>query len=177
MIYNFPTVTAGLDLDSSLIAELAAHPNIVGTKLSCGNIGKLHRLTTTPHITPDTFAVFPGRSDVFLQALISGSSGAICALPNIVPRLHVKLYDLWKAGKLDEALKIQELLCHGDWATNKVGGVSGVKTVISQAFGYGSGVVRSPLTQVAAEKVLSTEGDILRKMIEMEKGLEDKFKA
>ena len=37
MIYNFPTVTAGIDLDSDVIGALAAHPNIVGTKLSCGN--------------------------------------------------------------------------------------------------------------------------------------------
>ena len=86
MIYNFPTVTAGLDLDSDTITTLAAHPNIVGTKLSCGNIGKLQRLTSA--LSPEGFATFPGKSDVFLQGLISGSAGVIGALPNVAPKAH-----------------------------------------------------------------------------------------
>jgi dihydrodipicolinate synthase/N-acetylneuraminate lyase len=176
MIYNFPTVTAGLDLDSSIIAQLAQHPNIVGTKLSCGNIGKLHRLTTTPHITPSTFAVFPGRSDVFLQGLLSGSSGAICALPNLFPCVHVKLWKLWKEGKMDEAMKIQGLLAHGDWAMSKIGGVSGVKGAISQWFGYGTPTVRSPLTPADPAKLKSEEAGPLEKLLEMERALEEASK-
>lgn len=62
MVYNFPVVTAGLNLDSDIIGELAQHPNIVGTKLSCGTIGKLHRLTST--VPASKFATFPGVSDV-----------------------------------------------------------------------------------------------------------------
>jgi 4-hydroxy-2-oxoglutarate aldolase len=44
MIYNFPTVTAGQDLDSDIIATLAEHPNIVGTKLSCGTLANCNEL-------------------------------------------------------------------------------------------------------------------------------------
>ena len=39
MIYDFPTATGSQELDSDIIATLAEHPNIVCTKLSCGNIG------------------------------------------------------------------------------------------------------------------------------------------
>ena len=45
MVYNFPTVTAGIDLDSDIILTLSDHPNIVGTKLSCGN----HRKAPSNH--------------------------------------------------------------------------------------------------------------------------------
>jgi 4-hydroxy-2-oxoglutarate aldolase len=143
MIYNFPRVTAGIDLDSSIITELAAHPNIVGVKLSCGNIGKLHRITTDTK--PSEFAVFTGRSDVLSQGLLSGSAGGIVALANIAPKIHTKLFKLWKEGKQEEAMKIQATLGHGDWAVSKIGGISGVKAVVNKEFGYGNGRVRGPL--------------------------------
>ncbi|KAK0499249.1 hypothetical protein EDD18DRAFT_1377261 [Armillaria luteobubalina] len=35
IIYNFPTLTNGLNPDSDVIEELAKHPNIIGIKLAC----------------------------------------------------------------------------------------------------------------------------------------------
>ena len=81
LIYNFPTVTAGQDLDSDVLAALAQHPSIVGTKLSCGNIGKLARLTGLAN-----FAPLVGKADVLLPALRAGGAGGICALANVAPR-------------------------------------------------------------------------------------------
>lgn len=40
MLYNFPGICNGLDLDVPLIRKLAMHKNIVGIKLSCGSVGK-----------------------------------------------------------------------------------------------------------------------------------------
>lgn len=51
MIYNFPVVTAGIDLDSDVINTLAQHPNIVGTKLSCGQIGRDNIVMPTLNLT------------------------------------------------------------------------------------------------------------------------------
>ncbi|KAJ7591550.1 hypothetical protein C8J56DRAFT_935832 [Mycena floridula] len=143
MIYNFPVVTAGIDLDSDILAVLAKHPNIVGTKLSCGNIGKLQRLTSL--YSPSEFAVFAGKSDTFLHGLSAGSAGLIGALVNIVPKQHKVLYDLYKEGKLTEAMALQARLGHGDWAITKLGGIGGVKAVVSKSFGYGGNSVRGPL--------------------------------
>jgi len=148
MVYNFPVVTAGIDLDSDTIATLAQHPNIVGTKLSCGNVGKLHRLTS--QTSASEFAVFAGRSDVLLHGLLSGSAGGITALMNVVPKVHFSLYKAYKEGKLEEAMKLQAILGQADWAVQKLGGVGGVKAIVSHAFGYGSGAVRGPLRPVDA---------------------------
>ena len=43
------------------------------------------------------FATLTGVSEVLLQGLLelSGSTGAIAALPNILPKLHVQLYQLY----------------------------------------------------------------------------------
>ena len=144
MIYNFPVVTAGLNLDSDIIGQLAQHPNIVGTKLSCGTVGKLHRLTSSVPITK--FATFPGVSDVFLQGLVSGSAGLIGALRNVAATAHMEVYRLYKAGKIEEAAKIQAMIGHADWELGKLGSIGGIKAVVSKHFGYGSTVVRAPLS-------------------------------
>lgn len=34
MVYNFPGAASGIDLDSDLLEDIAAHPNIVGAKVS-----------------------------------------------------------------------------------------------------------------------------------------------
>ena len=167
MVYNFPVVTAGIDLDSDIILALSDHPNIVGTKLSCGNIGKLHRITSVKPASE--FCTLAGVSEVLLQGLLSGSAGAIAALPNLVPKLHMKMYALYQAGKIEEAMKIQGQLGQGDWATKKAGGIGAMKTLISEHFGYGEIYVRRPL--VATAQLSGPSVDQLEELIAIEKTL------
>ena len=167
MIYNFPTVTAGIDLDSDTIAILAAHPNIVGTKLSCGNIGKLTRLTSS--VPSSEFATFPGKSDVFLQGLISGSAGIIGALPNVAPKAHMSVYRGYKDGNLKEAAEMQSLLSHADWQLGKIGSIAGIKAIVAKHFGYGETHVRGPLSAVESLEGFAT--DKLEALIAIEKFL------
>ncbi|CAA7265556.1 unnamed protein product [Cyclocybe aegerita] len=170
MIYNFPVVTAGQDLDSDILSTLAEHPNIVGTKLSCGNIGKLQRLTT--RFPSSEFAVYAGRSDAFLHGLNAGSAGTIAALVNLVPKLHGKLYKLFQEGKHLEAMVLQGKLGQGDWAASKVGGIGGIKAVISRNFGYGTPSVRGPLKAVNLDNFADNKYyRTLLELIEMEKAL------
>lgn len=44
MIYNFPGVTNGINLSSSLLHRLSSHPNIIGTKLTCNTVSKIQYL-------------------------------------------------------------------------------------------------------------------------------------
>jgi 4-hydroxy-2-oxoglutarate aldolase len=170
MVYNFPVVTAGLDLDSDTISALAKHPNIVGTKLSCGNIGKLQRLTST--FKQSEFAVFAGKSDVLLQGLLSGSAGGICALVNVTPKIHAELFRLWKEGKIGEAMTLQAAMGHADWAAQKIGGIGGIKSVVSKAFGYGGSTVRGPLKPVEPDSLQGNKYfDTLQTLIAEEKKL------
>ncbi|KKA17002.1 Dihydrodipicolinate synthetase [Rasamsonia emersonii CBS 393.64] len=77
LLYNYPAVAAGIDLDSDMIVDLAQHPNIVGCKLTCGNTGKLNRIAAgtraaTPHDPASGFLCLGGSADFTLQALIGG---------------------------------------------------------------------------------------------------------
>lgn len=114
----------------------------MGCKLTCGNVGKLQRVSSA---LPETsFATFGGKSDFFLPALVAGSNGIIAALANIVPKLHLQVLRYYEKGDLQAAQELQSKLSHADWALTKVG-IAGVKAIVSQHFGYGTGRGRKPL--------------------------------
>ncbi|GLA44018.1 hypothetical protein AnigIFM63309_002279 [Aspergillus niger] len=143
LIYNFPGVTGGIDISSDSTIRLAqSNSNIVGCKLTCGNVGKLQRISSTLPTT--SFAAFGGKSDFFLPALVAGSNGIIAALANIAPKVHVKLLRRYENGDIKGAQELQSLLSHADGALVKVG-VTGVKAIVAHCFKYGSGQGRKPL--------------------------------
>ena len=106
IIYNFPAVCNGLDLDSEIITEITKrNANIVGVKLTCGSVAKITRLAAT--FSPSRFAVFGGQSDFLVGGLASGSAGCIAAFANVFPRSVARIYDLWMAGQHEKALSLQ----------------------------------------------------------------------
>lgn len=105
VIYNFPAVCNGVDLDSATIAKLAKkHGGIVGVKLTCGSVAKITRLTA--ELPADRFATFGGQSDFLIGGLSVGSAGCIAAFANVFPRTLARIYTLYKEGKHDEALAL-----------------------------------------------------------------------
>lgn len=152
----------------SIIRLAQSNHNIVGCKLTCGNVGKLQRVSST--LQADSFAVFGGRSDFFLPALIAGSNGIIAALANIVPKLHVEMLKRYENGDLEAARELQAQLSHADGALAKVG-ISGVKAIVSHYFGYGTGRGRKPLGNTTAESISQEILDHIQKVVEQEKKL------
>jgi 4-hydroxy-2-oxoglutarate aldolase len=107
VIYNFPGVCNGVDLDSAFITAMAQrHPNIVGVKLTCGSVAKITRLAAV--LPKDKFAVFGGQSDFIIGGLSSGSSGCIAAFANVFPKTISRIYTLVQEGKTDEALILHQ---------------------------------------------------------------------
>lgn len=107
VIYNFPAVCNGVDLDSDMITALAKkHANIVGVKLTCGSVAKITRLRAA--FAPSEFAPYGGQSDFLIGGLTAGSAGCIAAFANIFPKTVVKVYDLYQEGKFAEAMKLHQ---------------------------------------------------------------------
>ena len=170
IIYNYPGVVAGIDMDSDLIIRISQHPNIVGTKFTCANTGKLTRVARALRaITPPSpfplndqqqpsphhpakaaanhpYVAFGGIADFTLQCLISGGSATIVGTANVAPRTCVQVFNLWSAGKLAEAYQLQKILADGDGALSKVL-IPGTKQVLQAFFGYG-GYPRPPLRRL-----------------------------
>lgn len=169
MIYNFPAVANGIDLDSDFILEAASHGNIVGTKLTCCNVGKLQRISGNI-ATSKSFNAIVGKSEAFLPGLVAGSGGLIGALVNLVPRAHVELLRLYDNGQLSEAQRIQDLLSDADYAVVKLG-VPGLKSALDKYYGYGEGRSRQPLGQVAADSWPAQTVVKVEKVLALEKKL------
>ncbi|EFX05507.1 dihydrodipicolinate synthetase family protein [Grosmannia clavigera kw1407] len=171
LIYNFPGVTSGIDISSDSVIRLGKkHPGkIVGVKLTCGNLGKLQRISST--LPSDGFAPFGGKSDFFLPALVAGSNGVIAALANVAPKAHVELLRLYQSGDLKAAIALQSKLSHADWALSKVG-VAGVKAVVSHFFSYGTGRGRRPLGVTTVSALGEDIVTPIQAVVEIEKQLQ-----
>ncbi|OAX81787.1 hypothetical protein ACJ72_03865 [Emergomyces africanus] len=145
IIYNYPPAVSGIDLDSDTIITLSKHPNIVGCKFTCGNMGKLNRVAAAQDnkTSPASFLCLGGSGDFTIQTLIGGGSGIIGGIANIAPKTCVRVMDLYIQGKLKEARSAQEVLARGDWAAIQ-GGVVGIKSAMESHLGYG-GFARKPL--------------------------------
>ena len=143
LVYNFPAVCNGLDLDSEIIAEMTKqHDNIVGVKLTCGSVAKIARLAAI--FPPSRFAVFGGQADFLLGGLAVGSSGCIAAFANVFPNAIARVFDLWSTGREKEALALQRVLSLAESPTKT--GVASTK--------YAAAVMTAPRAGI-------TDADIL----------------
>ncbi|KAJ5621143.1 hypothetical protein N7510_005127 [Penicillium lagena] len=107
IIYNFPAVCNGIDLDSATIARLAKkHSNIVGVKLTCGSVAKITRLSA--EFSPERFAIFGGQSDFLIGGLAAGSMGTIAGFANVFPKTIVNIYNLYQEGKVQQAMELHK---------------------------------------------------------------------
>lgn len=173
VLYNYPGAVAGIDMDSDLIIKLAKHPNIVGTKFTCGNTGKLTRvaLATNACTTKSNgsgYMAFGGMADFTAQTAASGGSGIIAGGANVLPKTCVKVWNLWAEGKYDEAIELQKVLSKGDWVLTKAA-IPGTKSAIQSYYGYG-GYPRQPLKRLPQEKV-DAVAEGIREVMDVERSL------
>ena len=85
VIYSFPSVTSGLDINSEMLDRLGQHKNIVGVKLTCGGIAKVTRAVGA--FKPSQFVVLAGQSDWLIPAMAAGSVGCITGVANLYPKV------------------------------------------------------------------------------------------
>lgn len=190
ILYNYPGAVAGIDMDSDLIIRISQHPNVVGTKFTCANTGKLTRVARALNaITPPSpfepasktastskpyenhpYVAFGGMADFTLQTLISGGSAIIAGGANVLPRTCVQIFNLWSSGRIAEAVELQKLLSAGDWVLSKTT-IPGTKSAIQSYYGYG-GYPRRPLRRLSEAEVKSV-ADGIKEAMEVELKLPD----
>ncbi|KAN0104107.1 aldolase [Hyaloscypha variabilis] len=153
VIYNFPMVAGGIDLSSDDVVDIArAAPNICGIMLSCGNIGKVSRITS---LLDGSFKILAGFIDFLLPAVSIGSAGAISPLPNIAPEFAMELWratqSLDSATDWSKARRLREIASLAEAELLK-GGVAGLKYLLHHRFGY-SATPRLPLQPLSEDAV------------------------
>ncbi|KAF2189251.1 aldolase [Zopfia rhizophila CBS 207.26] len=138
VIYNFPGVCNGIDLDSETIAAIAKRNpgKIVGVKLTCGSVGKITRLVA--ELPSNVFSTFGGQGDFLIGGLAVGSAGCISAFANVFPKTLSKIYELYMAGKVKEALELHRTAALAESPTKA--GIASTKYAVSQYSAIAAGI-------------------------------------
>ena len=104
-LYNIPMFASPIDVPT--IRRLAEFERIVGIKDSSGDLAFMMRMIAAVRpIRPD-FAFLTGWEAVLVPMLLIGCDGGTHATSGVVPELTRKLYDLTRAGQIDEAMRLQ----------------------------------------------------------------------
>ncbi len=104
MVYNNP-VAYRVDLKPSHMLELADCEWLVAIKESSDDI---RRITDLRNALGDRYQLFLGVDDLAFEGLALGCDGLLAGVGCTFPRETVALYDLMKAGKFAEALKLYQ---------------------------------------------------------------------
>jgi len=155
LLYNFTAVT-GVNLLPAAVSRLATHPNIIGMKESGGDVAQIADLVSG---TPNEFQVLAGSSSTFYAALAVGASGGILALANIVPDACVRLLDLFRRGRHDEARDLQRQIVPLSKLLGQAYGIAGLKAAL-KLIGCDVGVPRPPLVPLPDEGVAALKDAI-----------------
>jgi 4-hydroxy-2-oxoglutarate aldolase len=161
LLYNFTAVT-GVNLLPATVARLATHPNIVGMKESGGDVAQVADLVSS---TPSDFIVLAGAAATLYPMMCVGAVGGILALGNVLPEPCVRLFELAKAGKHDEALALQRELVPIARLLGATHGVPGLKAALN-LLGYDVGVPRPPLLPLS-EAIIPALRDALARFEEI----------
>ncbi|KAJ3527910.1 hypothetical protein NM208_g10476 [Fusarium decemcellulare] len=92
IIYNFPGAVGGMDLFSGIIVTLAAHPTIVGVKLT--RVAAATRKLSIYNPAQPEFLAIAGPADFLIPSLSGGGHGILAGLANIAPTACIRTMEL-----------------------------------------------------------------------------------
>lgn len=102
LIYNNP-VDYAIHVTLDMFAELETYPTIQAVKESTRDLTNITRMINR---FGDRFKILGGVDTISLESQLMGASGSVAGLVDAFPRETVAIFNLAKAGYLEEALKI-----------------------------------------------------------------------
>jgi 4-hydroxy-tetrahydrodipicolinate synthase len=111
VMYNIPAYTK-VQIAPAVAAALAAHPRVAGLKDSGRDFGYAAGLLDAVRAAGAAaeFSVLTGTDSMLVAYMLAGARGTICASANVVPEVVLAVYEAVRAGKLDEALRLESKL-------------------------------------------------------------------
>ena len=104
-LYNIPLFASPIDVPT--IRRLAELPRIVGIKDSSGDLTFMMRMIAAVRPVRPEFSFLTGWEALLVPSLLMGVDGGTHATSGVVPEVTRALYDLTRAGRLDDAIKLQ----------------------------------------------------------------------
>ncbi len=155
MIYNNP-VSYKVDLSPADFEALADCKSIVSVKESSHDS---RRITDMFNVCDDRYRIFCGVDDLVLENVLFGAVGWVSGMANAFPKESVRLFELAKARRVDEAVALYRWfmpLLHLDVDVKLVQHIK----LANQMTGLGSETVRRPRLALAGEERDRVEGVI-----------------
>lgn len=104
MLYNNP-IAYGTDVSAAQLSELAEHGNLHAVKESSGDV---RRVTAIRETLGDRLNIFAGLDDMIVEAIPMGASGWVAGLVNALPDESVRVFELARDGRWDQARPLYE---------------------------------------------------------------------
>ncbi len=149
IIYNIPQL-AGVALTSSLLAEMRKNPRVIGVKNSSMPVQDIQLWKDQGG---EDFVVMNGPDEQFAGGLAMGATGGIGGTYAVMPELFLKVWDLFRSGKTQEAAEVQNEICRIIYKMCSAQGnlYAVMKAILKKLYGLDLGGVRAPLPGLAGE--------------------------
>ena len=152
VLYNIPART-GNKLLPETVAKLAKDVDVImGAKDSSGDWDNLQAYINLTRDLDMGFKVLSVNDSLILPCLKAGGAGGIAGCANVYPHVLASIYDLFKAGKLEEAEVAQESIASFR-AIFKYGNPNTVVKKAVSMLGYPVGDCRRPFNYLCDEGV------------------------
>lgn len=150
-VYNIPKMT-GFNVTAEIFRKICTIERVAGIKDSSGNLSQIQEIIET---APKPITVINGADDIFLAALLIGVNAEISGMANVVPELMVELYESFREGDCERALKLQRRLNALKRILYSIGpsNVSSIKAAL-ELRGVKAGLPRRPLRPLTSEEKL-----------------------
>jgi 4-hydroxy-tetrahydrodipicolinate synthase len=160
ILYNNP-IAYKTDFKPEQVAELCAqHANLVAIKESSADV---RRLAAIRALLGDRIKLLMGVDDLIVEGIAAGATGWIAGLVDALPAESVRLFDLARAGRWDEARALYEWflpLLRLDTVPKFVQLIK----LVQEMVGLGSARVRAPRLQLEGEEFAQAQA-LIRKAL------------
>lgn len=154
LIYNFPGNThREFDVANPDYIQLFKSGAILGVKQTNYNLFQMERIL---NLNPDLIA-FDGYDETMVAGQALGSSGSIGSTFNMMLPHYKKIFDLFDAGKREEALALQHKANNCMEAMCRVGLIPAIKYELARQ-GYPVGEARRPFSPLTDEQKAYVDG-------------------
>jgi dihydrodipicolinate synthase/N-acetylneuraminate lyase len=143
-LYNIPMFASPIDVPT--IRRLAELDRVVGIKDSSGDLAFMMRMITAVRPQRPDFSFLAGWEAVLVPMLLAGADGGTHATSGVTPELTRRIYDVTRAGQLDEAMRLQyRLLALFDAMVQSADFPQGFRVGV-ELRGFNMGASRQPLS-------------------------------
>lgn len=146
VIYNIPQL-AGVALTMNLFAKMRENPRVIGVKNSSMPVQDIQMFKAA---AGEDYIIFNGPDEQFISGRVIGAEAGIGGTYGVMPELFLKMDELVKENRLDEAREVQyaanEVIykmcsCHGNM-------YAVIKEILRINENLDRGSVRAPLAEL-----------------------------